>query len=189
MPHLIDELDESGQPTGRRISINEAEEKGLWHAGVRGLVYSPDGHVLVEKRAHEMIQYPDMLDLSLGGFVDTGERPKEAMARELREELGIAVDPSLFVPVGVTKYNHHWVSHGKKVSRAFIHAYLIPVPNADIPLKTQDSEVEWAGFVKLSHAKELVAHKHPDPLGRLTPIYAYFQTLIEALEKHLKAVG
>ena len=77
----------------------------------------------------------------------------------------------------------------KMTSRAFIHSYLIPVPNAEVPLKLQNSEVAWAGFVTLSHAKSLVAHGHPDPLGKLTPLYAYFRDLLETLEKYLETAG
>ncbi|HEV2412752.1 MAG TPA: NUDIX domain-containing protein [Candidatus Saccharimonadales bacterium] len=186
MKHLLDVLDEFGQPTGRQASIGEVMEKGWWYAGVRGVIYSPDGKVVIQKRSESMIQHPGMLDVSLGGFIDAGETPKQAMVRELKEELGLVIDPDDIEPAGIRKYDHHWSQHLKKTSRAFIHGYLIPVRSSDISLIVQPSEVEWARFIDLDRVKQLINHEHHDSLGRLIPIYAYYKLLIEALEKRLK---
>ena len=47
-----------------------------------------DGHVLLGLRSAGRAHYPDVWDL-FGGHASPGEPPAEALARELREELGI----------------------------------------------------------------------------------------------------
>jgi ADP-ribose pyrophosphatase YjhB (NUDIX family) len=55
--------------------------------GVTGVVFNPQGQVLlVEHVLHP--QHPWGLP---GGWVDAGETPQESLAREMREEVGLAV--------------------------------------------------------------------------------------------------
>lgn len=53
-----------------------------------------DGEVVLLERAHEPHAGEWVLP---GGFVDPGERAREACVREVREEVGLAVDPVAFV--------------------------------------------------------------------------------------------
>ena len=62
-----------------------------------------DGRVLVQRRpagkAHAGLwEFP-------GGKVEPGERAADALARELAEELGIAVEPAALVPTGFSTGN------------------------------------------------------------------------------------
>jgi 8-oxo-dGTP diphosphatase len=53
-----------------------------------------DGEIVLLERNHE----PDAGAWVLpGGFVDPGERAREACAREVREEVGLAVEPISFI--------------------------------------------------------------------------------------------
>ncbi len=52
-----------------------------------------EGRVLLVHRRPDKHAYPDIWDLP-GGLVEAGESELEALARELREELGVRVDPS-----------------------------------------------------------------------------------------------
>jgi 8-oxo-dGTP pyrophosphatase MutT (NUDIX family) len=51
-----------------------------------------DGHVLLCHRAAGRRWYPDVWDLP-GGHVERGEEPVEALARELKEEVGMIEEP------------------------------------------------------------------------------------------------
>ncbi|HEX4738895.1 MAG TPA: (deoxy)nucleoside triphosphate pyrophosphohydrolase [Allosphingosinicella sp.] len=63
---------------------------------VAAALVDPEGRVLLQQRAPGramagLWEFP-------GGKVESGERPEAALVRELREELGIAVDESHLVP-------------------------------------------------------------------------------------------
>jgi 8-oxo-dGTP diphosphatase len=64
---------------------------------VAAALFDPQGRVLVQRRPAGK-QHAGLWEFP-GGKVDPGERPEAALARELMEELGIAVDHGALVPV------------------------------------------------------------------------------------------
>lgn len=76
------------------------EQPGI-HRVVAAVLHT-DGRVLLCHRHPDRRWYPDVWDLP-GGHVDTGEAPAVALARELNEELGIAVDPPTTGPIAVLR--------------------------------------------------------------------------------------
>lgn len=61
-----------------------------------------DGQVLLARRAG--VSYGDGLWGLPGGHVDDDETLTAGAARELREEVGVDVDPASLRPIGVTRY-------------------------------------------------------------------------------------
>lgn len=59
------------------------------------------GHVLMARRPAGK-QHAGLWEFP-GGKVETGEAPTAALARELREELGIGVDPSALAPIAFSE--------------------------------------------------------------------------------------
>ena len=57
------------------------------HHVVAGAIVGPTGVLLVHRRS-DRLYHPDCWDLP-GGHVEPGEDPADALARELREELGV----------------------------------------------------------------------------------------------------
>lgn len=57
-----------------------------------------DGRVLLAKRSPHRRIYPDVWD-AVGGHIEDGETPTEALRRELREELAVA--PTVFREAGI----------------------------------------------------------------------------------------
>ena len=60
-----------------------------------------DGQVLLVQRHPSRPAYPDCWDL-VGGHVESGELPREAVSRECLEELGVHVHDPLPVPMTVS---------------------------------------------------------------------------------------
>lgn len=68
---------------------------------VAGALFDADGRVLVQRRPDHK-QHGGLWEFP-GGKVEAGETPERALARELAEELGIAVDPAGCALLGVAK--------------------------------------------------------------------------------------
>ena len=93
-------VDESGTVTG-------AATRGECHSGSRLLhpvvhlhVFDSKGAVYLQRRPDWKDIQPGKWDTAVGGHIDYGETPEEALRREVREELGITG----FTPAFVDKY-------------------------------------------------------------------------------------
>ena len=61
----------------------------LIHRVVHCLIFNSQGNLFLQKRSLIKDIQPGKWDTSVGGHMDPGETPQEAVARETREELGI----------------------------------------------------------------------------------------------------
>ena len=62
----------------------------LMHRVVHVLVFNDKGDILLQKRSMSKDVAPGKWDTSVGGHVNSGETPEEAVKREMEEELGIS---------------------------------------------------------------------------------------------------
>jgi isopentenyldiphosphate isomerase len=59
-------------------------------------VVDKNGHLYLQKRAHDNARFPGRWDTRVGGYVVPGETPEAAIRREAREELDIDLsDPAM----------------------------------------------------------------------------------------------
>jgi len=73
-----------------------------------------------------------------GGGIERGEEPRRAAARELHEEVGLAVDETALRPLGTFVVEHsHILDH--------VHVYELRL-DAKPELRIDRREVVWAGF-------------------------------------------
>lgn len=91
-------------PTGVYVETlprPDVHEQGLWHQTFHCLVVRPSAQtVLLQERSAQKSSFPGLLDLSVTGHLEAGEKPLEGI-RELREELGVDASADQLVPVGV----------------------------------------------------------------------------------------
>jgi 8-oxo-dGTP pyrophosphatase MutT (NUDIX family) len=183
MPNKIDIVDQSNQPTGQTAEINEVLKKGLWHRGAHVVICTKTGYVLVQKRAKTMLMHPGLLDFSVGGFVDAGEAPEHAAIREVREEVGLEVAIGGLQPLGVYRKNHAWPAKHKR-DRAFIHAYVVILPDHHVDIAVQHEEVEWSKFITMRELRQLIRRHRLKRLGRLEPTYRFYKDLLADMQRH-----
>jgi isopentenyldiphosphate isomerase len=93
-------VDEDGRVVGTATRGECHSGSRLLHPVVHLHVFNAAGDIYLQKRPAWKDIQPGKWDTAVGGHVDYGETPEEALRREVREELGI----SSFTPEFVGKY-------------------------------------------------------------------------------------
>jgi len=100
---IVDEADNVIGTATRR----EIHAKGLRHRAVHIVVLNAKDEILLQKRSAKKDLFPGWWDISVGGHVDAGEEYDDAVARELREEMGI-VAPATWVETAQPSETTGW---------------------------------------------------------------------------------
>ena len=93
-------VDEEGRIVGAATRGECHNGSKLLHPVVHLHVFNSRGEVYLQKRPEWKDIQPGKWDTSVGGHIDDGETPEQALIREVGEELGITD----FVPERVGKY-------------------------------------------------------------------------------------
>lgn len=93
-------VDEEGRVTGKATRGECHNGSHLLHPVVHLHVFNSRGEVYLQKRPEWKDIQPGKWDTAVGGHIDYGETPEEALLREVREELGIET----FTPERVGMY-------------------------------------------------------------------------------------
>jgi len=87
---MIDIVNERDEVIGR-LPRSQAHRQGRRHRAVHVLVFNARGEIFLQKRSMTKDTFPGAWDSSASGHVESGEDYDACAARELREELGLAV--------------------------------------------------------------------------------------------------
>ena len=93
-------VDEEGNVIGSATRGECHSGSKLLHPVVHLHVFNSKGEVFLQRRPEWKDIQPGKWDTAVGGHVDYGETPEDALRREVREELGITD----FVPEYIDKY-------------------------------------------------------------------------------------
>jgi isopentenyldiphosphate isomerase len=99
-------VDEDGTVVGRAPRAACHGDPTLLHRTVHVLVTNGAGELLLQKRSSFKDVQPDKWDTSVGGHLDPGEGPAEALTREVREELGLDLPAGAFTFC----YRYRWTT-------------------------------------------------------------------------------
>lgn len=91
----FDVVTETGEPTGIIKTRAHVHRDGDWHRAIHVWFYGIDadgGFVLLNQRGRFKDTWPLALDATVGGHLGAGESVEDAF-REVREEIGVSVDP------------------------------------------------------------------------------------------------
>jgi isopentenyl-diphosphate Delta-isomerase len=94
----LDVVDDRNRVIGA-ATRREIHARRLRHRAVHVLLFDPAGRLYVQQRSATKDSFPLCFDSSASGHVDRGEEYDACAARELREELGLAVAPARLAPV------------------------------------------------------------------------------------------
>lgn len=90
-------VDEEGSVIGKATRGECHNGSRLLHPVVHLHVFNSSGDIYLQKRPEWKDIQPGKWDTAVGGHIDYGETPVEALRREVREELGITDFVSTFV--------------------------------------------------------------------------------------------
>ncbi len=85
-------------PLGTSVVRGEKHDAGLYRMVVHAAIFGSDGRLLIQRRCMQKNTFPGKWDITVGGGSLCGETSREAMQRELREELGLDIDFSELRP-------------------------------------------------------------------------------------------
>lgn len=174
----VDVIDRSCASTGLRLPVGMVNDRGYWHRGVHVLVLTHEGHVVLEKRSNTIVFSPGMIDMTLGGSVDSGEQPLQAIARETAEELGVHVPLHAFHFLWAQRWSSFHPQYGKH-SKVFKYAYVCILPENVAKLTPQQSEVSVLKTVPRRTMRRVLRRRYLRHYGRLDYPTKYYKRLFK----------
>ena len=144
-------VDESGQVIGSATRGECHSGSMLLHPVVHLHVFNSKGDIYLQKRPEWKDIQPGKWDTAVGGHIDYGETPEDALLREVREELGITD----FMPELIDKYVFESQRERELV---YVHRTIY---NGEIRLSTE--ELDGGRFWKIQEIREAIGQ------GILTP--------------------
>ena len=144
-------VDEEGTVIGQATRGECHSGSHLLHPVVHLHVFNAKGEVYLQKRPEWKDIQPGKWDTAVGGHIDYGETPEDALRREVGEELGITA----FTPEFVGKY----VFESKRESElVYVNRTIY-----DGPIRPSAEELDGGRFWSMSEISETIGQ------GVLTP--------------------
>lgn len=179
MEEKFDVLNELGEFTGEIATREECHKKGLWHRAVYAFIIDNNGNILLQKRSGNKKLWPNMWDVTVGGHVDAGEFGRQALIREVKEELGIIInDNDIKYLVSSTSINEQ----GDIINKHYNECYLI-TKNIDISdVKIQKEEVSEVRYFSKGELLKRISNNYEDLTEKTGP----WNFLKKILERYVK---
>ena len=137
-------VDESGAVIGKATRGKCHSGSLLLHPVVHLHVFNAQGDVYLQKRPEWKLIQPGKWDTAVGGHLDYGETPDEALSREVSEELGITD----FEPQFIGKYVFE-----SRVERELIYVYRTTY---DGEIRPSKEELDGGQFWTMQQIREAV---------------------------------
>ena len=165
----VDVLNELGEKTGIVKERSLAKKDKDYTLAAHVWILTSDTHILLHKRSLNCHNFPGMWDMT-GGHVCAGESSREAVKRELLEELGLTVETSEL------QFLFHYPAQ-KNSRPMFLDVYLLEKDVELNHLVLQKEEVEEACIIPCS----LLYHWNKE-MGELVP-QPYLSDLFHILKE------
>lgn len=177
-----DIVDRNDKPLGYTADFDEARLRGLWRRGIRVVIYTDGGRIVMQKRSANLFFYPGEVEVSVGGGVNGGETPAEAAIRETKEELGIDISRYKLNFLGRTRYNHNLKDRG--AHRVIGYNFSVYVPEKALQFKPDARETEQVFLLTRRQLLRAIRTHRVKNFGRLVPMYSTWRKLLDELPKN-----
>lgn len=175
MEEKFDVLNELGEFTGEIATREECHKKGLWHRAVYAFIIDDKGNILLQKRSNNKKLWPNMWDVTVGGHVDAGEFGRQALIREVKEELGIEInDNDVKYLISSTSIN----KQGNIINKHYNECYLI-TKNIDISdINIQKEEVSEVRYFSKDELLKRISNNY-EGLTEKTGPWNFLEKILE----------
>lgn len=180
----FDIVDEYGNKTGGIVERTLAHRTGVPHrtAHVWIFRYKDDVlQVLIQKRCLAKDSFPGCYDISSAGHVSAGQEYEESALRELKEELGVTIQPDQLINCGI--HNFHTVNNFRGIpydDNQASQVYILWLDMEADAFTLQESEIEsvrWIGFEECIQAVKDHAFTNCMELSELAILKAKLQEM------------
>lgn len=137
-------VDEDGRVTGSATRGECHSGSKLLHPVIHLHVFNTAGDIYLQKRPAWKDIQPGKWDTAVGGHVDFGETPQEALLREVREELGITD----FAPAFIDKYVFESARE-----RELVHVFRCTY---DGPIRPSAEELDGGRFWSMDEIRDAI---------------------------------
>ncbi len=168
MAEMLDVFDEKMNPLGMRTR-EDAHKLGLWHQTFQcWFVRRIEGvdYIYFQERHETKADFPGLLDITAAGHLSAGETLADG-AREIEEELGVAVPRDALIYAGCKPYQY---ARDGFIDNEFchVHYYVCELPFE--AFRFRDGEVSAIVLTKLADARRLVRDRAASvPAVRVVP--------------------
>ena len=175
MEEKLDVLNERGEFTGKVATREECHREGLWHRAVYGFIIDKNSNVLLQKRSQNKKLWPNKWDVTVGGHVDAGEFGRQALIREVKEELGIEIkDDDVKYLIGSTSINEQ----GDIINKHYNECYLI-TKNIDISdIKIQKEEISEVRYFSKDELLKRISNNYEGLTDKTGP-WNFLEKILE----------
>ncbi|MEE1282410.1 MAG: NUDIX domain-containing protein [Acutalibacteraceae bacterium] len=165
---MFDIYTENREKTNRTIERGTALEKNDYRLVVHACIINDKNEMLIQQRQPFKSGWANMWDITVGGSVIAGETSKQAVQRELFEELGINIDFSDIRPQFTINFEN-----------GFDDIYIIQRSDIDITtLKLQYEEVQRVKWASFNEIQEMLHN------GTFIPYYESLINLIFSMKNN-----
>lgn len=166
MDEIIDVIDEQDKVI-RQEKSSIIHRENLLHRYAHVIIIKSDNRIVVQQRHHNMKNYPNTFDASVGEHVSSGETYYDAAMRGLEEEIGIKTQIKFLAKIE----NRIQPEIENMLGELFIGHY-------DGPYHPQDNEISRLEFMTISELS-FILERYP------YLICDNFKPAIEAYKKSL----
>ena len=179
MEEYIDICDGEGKLTGEKRTKKEVHDFGLWHKTAHIWSINSKGEILLQHRAKDKKNFPNMWDISVAGHISSGESSEQGALREIKEEIGIDLFVSDLKYIG-TVVQKLVLNNGTYIDNELNNIYIFRLED-DKNIEIQKEALNQLRWLSVPKFKKWVDEKKTD----LVPHDEEYKLLFNYLENNL----
>jgi len=176
----IDVITPEGTLTGVSKPRGEIHREGIWHRSVHIWVLNDKEELLIQRRALEKESHPGLWDVSCAGHIESGDSSRQAAVRELKEELGLTIQPEELERI-FTIESHFILNNGTYKDNELVDVYLLRKNINVQALQLQPEEVESVKMISVESFRKSVLSND----SSFVPHSKVYQNLFDYLDKSI----